>query len=70
MSENQSIIFKNWLLFQGFLEGEMGEEVEEEAEGSGGEEARPRADRRSRHVHGRRLLHLLDLSVPRRQQSR
>ena len=48
----------------------MGEEVEEEAEGPGGEEARPRADRRGRHVHGRHLLHLLDLSVPRRQQSR
>ena len=46
----------------------MAEEVEEEAEGPGGEEARPRADWRRHHVHVRRPLRFLDLSVPRRQE--
>ena len=47
----------------------MGEEVEEEGEEPGGEEAGPHADILLHLVHARRPLHFLYLSVPRRQES-
>ena len=67
-SKNQYLIFK-LNCFQRFLEGEMGEEVEEEGAEPGGEEAGPHADILRHLVHARRPLHIRYLSVPRRQES-